>query len=129
MAALAAYQARLGGLILAAQTGAPPAACPPGLRFTMAVQRAWCEGRAARAAALPLALLPAAARDALLAAYVSSGGGRASVFSAEARRFLAFLAPRLAPGSHAAALCQLQQALLAAEDAALAFPPPPPPQA
>jgi putative intracellular protease/amidase len=114
---IAAYQDAIGRLIHAAQEGARlPDDIDPGLRFTIAVQRSWCEGRAARAAATTLALLPLAERRRLVAAYVTGGGGRASSFATEARGVLAFLATQLAEDTHPGAVCRLQQAIARAQD-------------
>lgn len=83
----------------------------PGLRFTRAVQRSWCKGRARNAAYLTLSMMAESQRQALLDEWVESGGGIASFFAGEAERFLEFIALRLPPRSHLLSVCRMEQAV------------------
>ncbi len=96
----------------------------PGLRFTIGVQRSWCEGRAARAARMTLSTLPPEQRQQLLNEWLSTGGGTNSFFASEAEAFLGFIAPRLPDPSHALTLCRVEQAVYRANSAAATFRPP-----
>jgi len=123
---LDAFQAGLGAMVRGeAPIGMAPPVPPddPGLIFTRKVQRSWCEGRAANAARLTLTLLPVTERRRLTSAYVDAGGGLASFFAREAETFLAFLEARLPDPSHALTLCQMEQALNRARNAADGFNP------
>jgi hypothetical protein len=82
-----------------------------GLHFTREVQRSWCKGRARNTAYLTLSVMPEAQRQALLDAWVDSGGGIASFSTGEAERLLDFIALRLPPRSHAFSLCRMEQAV------------------
>ncbi|HEY8026025.1 MAG TPA: hypothetical protein VIF60_15770 [Burkholderiaceae bacterium] len=83
----------------------------PGLRFTRAVQRSWCKGRARNAAYLTLSMMAEPHRQTLLDEWVESGGGIASFFAGEAERFLEFIALRLPPRSHLLSVCRMEQAV------------------
>jgi hypothetical protein len=85
-----------------------------GFRFTLDVQRSWCRGRAAKSARLTLSILDADLRERLLDTWVASGGGAASVLTAEADAFLDFIASHLPDPSHALTICRLEQATLRA---------------
>ncbi|MEP7306592.1 MAG: hypothetical protein ABJA98_13830 [Acidobacteriota bacterium] len=129
--ALADFQAALGRLVQVAPGATPhidlssaeqaslerlePSA---GLRLTAAVQRSWCEGRAARAARLTLSALPIADRQRLLARWIGRSGGTSSFFAAEAEAFLTFIERHLPARSHIRALCQLERATIRAGDGA-----------
>ena len=122
---LAAFQSRLGDALRGAGS------CPlnpnsEGFRFTMAVRRSWCEGRAFLAARAVLMLLPVSDRQCLVREYVDGGGGLAWFAAAETEAFLAFLAPRLPNPSHAQTACRVGQALARARKGALTFAPPSP---
>ncbi len=82
-----------------------------GLDFTRDVQRSWCKGRARNTAYLTLSILAEKQRQALLDAWVGSGGGVASFSAGEAERLLDFIALRLPPHSHAFSLCRMEQAV------------------
>lgn len=82
----------------------------PGFRFTVAVQRSWCEGRAATTARQTLSVLPADQRQRLLADWVARGAGTSSFVASEAEDFLEFIANRLPAPSHVHTLCRLEQA-------------------
>jgi hypothetical protein len=82
-----------------------------GLHFTREVQRSWCKGRARNTAYLTLSVMPEPQRQALLDAWVDSGGGIASFAAGEAERLLDFIALRLPPVSHAISLCRMEQAV------------------
>ncbi|HET8997531.1 MAG TPA: hypothetical protein VFN42_12760 [Acetobacteraceae bacterium] len=125
---LAAFQAALGHLVRSGESGGwdQPAlsanervllhdvAESAGLRLTAAIQRSWCEGRAAKAARLTLAMLPPAERRGLVEAWVAAGGGTNSFHATETERFCAFIAERLADPSHALTVCRLEQATMRA---------------
>jgi len=120
---LAAFQTSIGRAFL----GLGPCAIDPnspGFQFTATVRRSWCRGRSIMAAREVLTLLPAAERSQLLDEYVDRGGGLATFSSVESEAFLAFLAPRLPDPSHALSLCQMDQALARAREAAANFVPP-----
>jgi hypothetical protein len=121
---LAAFQSGLG-LALRGEGTAPIDPDSSGLRFTAAVRRSWCEGRAMIAARAVMALLPAAERKRLTAEYVDQGGGLAMFLPTENAAFLAFLAERLPDPSHALSLCRMDQALARARLGAETFVPPP----
>jgi len=82
-----------------------------GLHFTREVQRSWCKGRARNTAYLTLSIMPEEQRQALLDAWVDSGGGLASFSAGEAERLLDFIALRLPPRTHALSLCRMEQAV------------------
>jgi hypothetical protein len=96
----------------------------PGFQFTAAIQRSWCEGRAANAAALTLSILPVGQRRQIVEEWVSIGGGTSSFFSSEADSFLEFIARRLPDPSHELTVARLEQAVQRASDAAATFRPP-----
>ncbi len=98
----------------------------PGFRFTISVQRSWCESRAAMAALQTLSVLPAAMRQRLLAEWIDRGGGVTSFFANEAESFLEFIAGHLANPSHALSLCRLEQAVYRTSPWTLSFKPPHP---
>lgn len=83
----------------------------PGLALTGRIRRAWCEGRAARAAPLTLGAFTPDDRAAALAAWADAGGGTASYADFEAEAFLAFLLARCAEPSHAATLARFEAAI------------------
>lgn len=87
-----------------------------GFRFTIEVQRSWCRGRAAKSTRLTLSILDADLRKRLLDTWVASGGGAASVLTAEADAFLDFIASHLPDPSHALTICRLEQATLRASE-------------
>ena len=95
-----------------------------GFRFTAAIRRSWCEGRAANAAALTLSILPSGASRQMIEEWVRLGGGLSSFFASEADSFLEFIAARLPDPSHELTVARLEQAVLRAGDAALVFRPP-----
>ena len=129
--ALADFQAALGRLVQVAPGATPhihlssaeqaslerlePSA---GLRLTAAVQRSWCEGRAARAARLTLSALPIANRQLLLERWIECSGGTSSFFAAEAEAFLTFIERHLPAPSHIRTLCQLERATIRAGEGA-----------
>jgi hypothetical protein len=90
-----------------------------GFRFTAAVQRSWCTGRASKGARLTLSILPAGLARRLLEGWVRSGGGTSSFFAAEADAFLDFIAARLPEPSHALTICRVEQATLRASNGLL----------
>lgn len=92
-----------------------------GFRATMAVQRSWCESRAALGASLTLSILPLEQRREFVGEWIAQGGGTNSFFAAEADAFLAFIAERLPPHSHALSICRLERAVLRAEEQASLF--------
>jgi len=92
-----------------------------GLRVTAAIQRSWCEGRAARAARLTLSALPAEERRRILDSWVRAGGGTASLFDAEAKAFLAFIAQALPEESPARVLCEIERATICASEGVTDF--------
>jgi hypothetical protein len=83
-------------------------------QFTRAVQRSWCEQRAANAAALTLSILPDDVRRGVLEEWVSSGGGTLSFFGAEADALLDFIARQLPDPSTELNICRLEQATIRA---------------
>lgn len=85
-----------------------------GFRFTAAIQRSWCVGRAGKAARLTLSVLPAEQARQLLEQWVNLGGGTSSFFAAEADAFLEFIARTLPDPSHARTICRVEQATLRA---------------
>ena len=92
-----------------------------GFRVTVAIQRSWCEGRAARGAALTLSLVPKQKRQQLLEAWVATGGGTNSFFEAEADAFCEFLSTRLDEFPEALQTCRLERATLRAHEHADRF--------
>jgi hypothetical protein len=94
-----------------------------GFGFTAAIQRSWCEGRAANAAALTLSILPLMQRRQVVEEWVNIGGGTSSFFASEADSFLEFIARRLPDRSHELAVARMEQAVLRANNAAAAFRP------
>jgi hypothetical protein len=109
------FQAALGASI---REGTALEAVPDsaGFRFTLKVQRSWCRGRAAKGARLTLSILDVDLRQRLLDTWVASGGGAASVLTAEADAFLDFIASHLPDPSHALTICRLEQATLRASE-------------
>jgi hypothetical protein len=85
-----------------------------GFRVTVAIQRSWCEGRAARGAALTLSFVPEQMRQQLLDEWVSTGGGTNSFFEAEADAFCEFLSTRLDDFPEALQACRIERATLRA---------------
>ncbi len=98
----------------------------PGFRFTISVQRSWCESRAAMSALQTLSLLTPAMRRSLLTEWVDRGGGVTSFFAGEAEAFLEFIASHLPNPSHALSLCRLEQAVHRTSPWTLSFEPPQP---
>jgi hypothetical protein len=92
-----------------------------GFRFTVKVQRSWCRGRAAKGARLTLSILDVDLRQRLLDTWVASGGGTASVLTAEADAFLDFIAGHLPDPSHTLTICRLEQATLRASEGTATF--------
>lgn len=125
---LAAFQAALGHLVRSGESGCwdqsalsaservllQDLAESAGLRLTSAIQRSWCEGRAAKAARLTLSMLPPAERRELVAEWVAAGGGTNSFPATETERFCDFIAERLPDPSHALTVCRLEQATMRA---------------
>ncbi|HVO23997.1 MAG TPA: hypothetical protein VMW56_10250 [Candidatus Margulisiibacteriota bacterium] len=95
-----------------------------GFRFTVGIQRSWCEGRAAKGAGITLSIMPPAERRRLVSEWVNAGGATNSFFASEADAFLDFIARRLPEPSHALTVCRMEQAVYRASDAALTFTPP-----
>jgi hypothetical protein len=100
---------------LAAVTGSA------GFRVTVAIQRSWCEGRAAKAAHLTLSLLNEEHRRRLLAEWTNSGAGTSSFFDAEGDAFLEFLCSRLDDPSQALTICRIERATIRASQRAESF--------
>lgn len=137
---LATFQTALGQRILARSTHPPPdhSLTPgekqsftrlfdhPGFRLTAAIQRSWCEGRAARSAYLTLSCLELSHRKQLLDKWINLGGGANSFLLAESIAFLQFLKPQLVDHPHAFSLCSFEAAILQAQEAALDWQPLPP---
>ena len=98
-----------------------------GLRVTAAIQRSWCEGRAAKTARVTLSALPVEERRHLLERWVNAGGGKASFFEAEAKPFLAWIAQQLPVDSPARVVCEIERATICASEGVGHFTPPPPP--
>jgi hypothetical protein len=92
-----------------------------GFRFTVKVQRSWCEGRAAKAAFLTLSILPEDTRRRLLREWISLGGGTRSFTGAEAAAFLQFISEHLVDPSHEFTVCMLELAALRASEGARHF--------
>lgn len=115
MMSLRDFQAALGASI---RSGTAPDTVTDGagFRFTLHVQRSWCRGRAAKSARLTLSILDVDLRERLLDTWVASGGGAASVLTAEADAFLDFIASHLPEPSHALTICRLEQATLRASE-------------
>ena len=90
-----------------------------GFRFTTAVQRSWCLGRASKGARLTLSILPCDLARRLLESWVKLGGGTSSFFAAEADAFLDYIAARLPEPSHALTICRVEQATLRASNGLL----------
>ncbi len=95
-------------------------------QFTRAVQRSWCEQRAANAAALTFSILPDDVRRGFLDEWVNSGGGTSSFFGAEADALLDFIAGQLPDPSTELNICRLERATLRASIHASCFQPPDP---
>jgi hypothetical protein len=95
-----------------------------GLRVTTAIQRSWCEGRAAKTARVTLSALPVEERRDLLERWVNAGGGKASFFEAEAKAFLAFIAQELPVDSPARVVCEIERATICASEGVADFTPP-----
>jgi hypothetical protein len=95
-----------------------------GFRFTVAVQRSWCVGRAAGAATLTISVLPSDLRQRLLDRWTRAGGGTSSFVAAEADALLDFIAGELPNPSHLLAACRFEQAALRASAGANSFVPP-----
>ncbi|MEA3182618.1 MAG: hypothetical protein QOI59_6141 [Gammaproteobacteria bacterium] len=93
------------------------------LQFTRAVQRSWCEQRAANAAALTLSILTDATRRRILDEWINLGGGTLSFFGAEADALLDFIAGQLPDPSTELNICRLEQATLRASIHASCFQP------
>ncbi len=92
-----------------------------GFRVTVAIQRSWCEGRAAKAAHLTLSLLDERRRKRLLHEWADSGSGTSSFYEAEANSFLDYLSKRLDDPSEALTVCRIEHATLRASAAAEHF--------
>jgi hypothetical protein len=92
-----------------------------GFRFTVKVQRSWCEGRAAKAAFLTLSILPEESRRMLLHEWTSLGGGTRSLVGAESAAFLQFISKHLIDPSHESTVCMLELAALRASEGARHF--------
>jgi hypothetical protein len=90
-------------------------------QFTRAVQRSWCEQRAANAASLTLSVLPDDMRRGVLEKWVDSGGGTLSFFGAEADALLDFIAEQLLDPSTELYICRLEQITLRASIQATCF--------
>jgi len=90
-------------------------------QFTRAVQRSWCEQRAASAASLTLSILPDDVRRGVLEEWVNSGGGTLSLFGAEADALLEFIAGRLPDPSTELNICRIEQATIRASTHASGF--------
>jgi hypothetical protein len=97
-----------------------------GFEFTRAVQRSWCEQRAANAASMTLSILPDELRRSLLDEWVNLGGGTLSFFGAEADALLDFIAGHLRDPSTELNICRLEQTTLRASIHATSFEPPSP---
>jgi len=95
-------------------------------RFTVAVQRSWCVGRAKRAGQLTLSILPAATRRRLLDEWIDAGGGTSSFAAAETDALLNFVANRLPDPSHELTICRFEQATVRANEGAMTFTAPAP---
>jgi hypothetical protein len=93
----------------------------PGFQFTAAIQRSWCERRAASAAAFTLSILPVGQRRQIVEEWVGIGGGASSFFASEADSFLEFIARRLPDPSHELTVARFEQAVQRASDAVAAF--------
>jgi hypothetical protein len=100
---------------LAALTGSA------GFCVTVAIQRSWCEGRAAKAAHLTLSLLTEEHRNRLLEEWTNSGAGTSSFFEAEGDAFLEFLRSRLDDPSQALTICRIERATIRASGRAECF--------
>jgi len=100
---------------LAALTGSA------GLGVTVAIQRSWCEGRAAKAAQLTLSLLNEEHRRRLLTEWTSSGAGTNSFFEVEGDAFLEFLCSRLDSPSQALTMCRIERATIRASQGTEGF--------
>ena len=96
-----------------------------GFRVTVAIQRSWCEGRAARGAQLTLSVVPEPQRTQLLKEWVATGAGTSSFFEATADEFFDFLSTRLRDDPTALRFCEIERATLRARERADDFEPPP----
>jgi hypothetical protein len=85
-----------------------------GFRVTVAIQRSWCEGRAARGAQLTLSLVPEPRRRRLLEEWIATGAGTNSFFEAEADALFEFLSTRLDDYPEALRVCRIERATLRA---------------
>ena len=92
-----------------------------GFRVTVAIQRSWCEGRAARGAGLTLSFVPEQKRQQLVEEWVATGGGTNSFFEAEADAFCEFLSARLDDFPEALQACRIERATLRAHEHADRF--------
>jgi hypothetical protein len=92
-----------------------------GFRVTVAIQRSWCEGRAAKAAHLTLSLVHEHQRKRLIEEWTASGAGTSSFFEAEGDAFLEFLSARLDDPSQALSMCRIELATLRASERAGSF--------
>lgn len=90
-----------------------------GFCVTVAIQRSWCEGRAAKAAHLTLSFLDEPRRKRLLEEWANSGAGTSSFFEAEGDAFLEFLSKRIDNPSEALSICQIERATLRASELAV----------
>jgi hypothetical protein len=98
----------------------------PEFQFTRAVQRSWCEQRAANAAALTLSVLTDDVRCRILDEWINLGGGTLSFFGAEADALLDFIAGQLPDPSTELNICRLEQSTLRASFHSTCFQPPDP---
>jgi hypothetical protein len=134
--ALADFQTALGRLVRAPDGGDPlrglsltgreqsslaALARTSGFRATVAIQRSWCEGRAAKTAYLTLSLLEETHRKRLLEEWTNSGAGTSSFVEVEGDAFLEFLGARLDDPSLALTICRIERATLRANQGAQSF--------
>lgn len=96
-----------------------------GFRFTRAVQRSWCESRAAKAAYLTLSALSEDVRQRVLDEWTGAGGGTSSFFGTEAEGLLEFIARRVPDPSPELEICRFEQAVIRASVQSSVFRPPP----
>jgi hypothetical protein len=92
-----------------------------GVRFSAAVERSWGARRPVNAGLLALSTLQGDVRRRLLGAWMESGGGTASFFSAAADSLLDFIAEQLPDPSPELALCRVEQLTLRATHRAGSF--------
>jgi|HubBroStandDraft_5_1064220.scaffolds.fasta_scaffold253608_1 hypothetical protein len=95
-----------------------------GLRFALAVQRAWRTHRAVNAGLLALSILPDDERRRLLDAWIKTAGRSSSFFAAEGDALLEFIARQLPDQSPELIVCRLEQLILRAYNQARSFEPP-----